>query len=112
MFAVKGRRNLINDPERLWAYMRGIARNYQIDFEAIGGRANHVHILLALPAKLSLSHAMRAIKANSSKWLKDNGRRFAWQKRYAAFSLSASNLQQVETYVRNQTKYHRKRTFE
>jgi REP element-mobilizing transposase RayT len=112
IFASKGRRNLISDPDRLWAYMRGIARNYQIDFEAIGGTANHVHILLALPPKLSLSHAMRAIKANSSKWMNENGQRFAWQEGYAAFSVSTSNLQQVAAYVRNQPEHHRHRTFE
>jgi putative transposase len=112
VFAVKRRRHLINDPDRLWAYMRGIARNYQIDFEAIGGTANHVHILLALPPKLSLSDAMRALKANSSKWLNENGCRFAWQEGYAAFSVSASNLQQVAAYVRNQLEHHRNRTFE
>jgi hypothetical protein len=92
--------------------MRGIARNYQIDFEAIGGTANHVHILLALPPKLSLSDAMRALKANSSKWMNENGHRFAWQEGYAALSVSASNLQQVAAYVRNQPEHHRNRTFE
>ena len=112
VFATRGRRNLIRDPDGFWAYMRGIARNYQIDFEAIGGTANHVHLLLALPPKLSLSHAMRAIKANSSKWMNENGHRFAWQEGYAAFSVSASNLQQVAAYVRNQPEHHRHMTFE
>jgi putative transposase len=51
-------------------YMRGIARNYEIDMEGVGGTANHIHILLALPPKLSLSDAMRVLKTNSSKWLK------------------------------------------
>jgi len=112
VFATKGRRNLIGDSEGLWAYMRGIARNYQVDFEAIGGTPNHVHILLALPPKLSLSHAMRAIKANSSKWINENGHPFAWQEGYAAFSVSVSNLAQVAAYVRNQPEHHRNRTFE
>jgi len=112
VFATKGRRKLITDADKIWAYMRGIARNYQIDFEAIGGTANHVHILLALPPKLSLSHAMRAIKANSSKWMNGNGHPFAWQEGYAAFSVSASNLAQVAEYVRNQPEHHRHMTFE
>jgi len=112
VFATKGRRNFIHDPDKLWAYIRGIARNYQIDFEAIGGTANHVHILLAVPPKLSLSHAMRAIKANSSKWMNENGQYFAWQEGYAAFSVSVSNLAQVAEYVRNQPEHHRNRTFE
>ena len=112
VFSTKDRRNLINDADGLWAYMRGIARNYRIDFEAIGGTANHVRILLALPPKLSLSHAMRAIKANSSKWMNENGHPFVWQDGYAAFSVSASNLQQVTAYVRNQPEHHRHMTFE
>jgi REP-associated tyrosine transposase len=112
IFATKGRRDLIHDTDRLWAYIRGIARNYQIDLEAIGGIANHVHILMALPPKLSLSHAMRALKANSSKWMNENGQHFSWQEGYAAFSVSASNLQQVADYVRNQPEHHPTRTFE
>ena len=112
VFAVEGRRNLIKYPDKLWAYMRGIARNYQIGLEAIGGTANHVHILLALPPKLSLSDAMRVVKANSSKWMNENGHRFAWQEGYAAFSVSVSNLEQVAAYVRNQPEHHKHRTFE
>ena len=112
VFAVKGRRNLIKDPDKLWAYMRGIARNYQIDLEAIGGTENHVHILMALPPKLTLSDAMRALKANSSKWMNEDGHRFAWQEGYAAFSVSVSNLEQVAAYVRNQPEHHQHRTFE
>ena len=112
VFAVKGRRNLLKDPDRLWAYMRGIARNYEIDLEAISGTANHVHILMALPPKLSLSHAMRALKANSSKWMNENGHWFAWQEGYAAFSVSASNLAHVAAYVRHQPEHHKRMNFE
>ena len=112
VFATKGRRNLITDPDRLWPYMRGIARNYRIDFEAIGGTANHVHILLALPPKLSLSHAMRAIKANSSKWTNESGQHFAWQEGYAAFSVSASNVEAVRHYIEHQAEHHARHSFE
>ena len=40
------------------------------------------------------------------------GKRFAWQKGYAAFSVSASNIAAVERYVRSQEQHHRKMTFE
>jgi len=73
---------------------------------------NRLHILLALPPKLSLSHAVRAIKANSSKWMNENGHRFGWQEGYAAFSVSVSNLAHVCEYVRNQPEHHRHMTFE
>ena len=114
IFGTKGRRANIKPAiqENLWAYIRGIARNYRMDLEAIGGTDNHVHLLLVLPPKLSLSHAMRAIKANSSKWMNENGHLFAWQEGYAAFSVSASLVEAVGEYIRNQPEHHKKRTFE
>lgn len=114
IFGTKDRRPTIKPPvqEKLWAYIRGIARNYQMDLEAIGGTENHVHLLLALPPKLSLSHALRAIKANSSKWMNENGHPFAWQEGYAAFSVSESLREAVAEYIRNQPEHHKRRSFE
>jgi REP element-mobilizing transposase RayT len=79
---------------------------------AIGGVEDHIHILLELPPTLAVSAAVRTIKSNSSKWVNELGRRFAWQKGYAAFSVSASNIAAVERYVRSQEQHHRKMTFE
>jgi transposase IS200 family protein len=42
----------------LWAYIQGIARNYGIQLLAIGGTEDHVHLVMALPPKLSLAHAI------------------------------------------------------
>jgi REP element-mobilizing transposase RayT len=86
----------------LWAYLRGIAKNYQIDLLAIGGVDDHVHLLLALPPKLSLADALRALKANSSKWMNESGQHFSWQDGYGAFSVSTSNLESVRGYIQNQ----------
>jgi hypothetical protein len=36
----------------------------------------------------------------------------SWQEGYGAFSVSASNLDSVVRYVRNQEKHHRKFSFE
>ena len=114
IFGTKGRCASIKAPvqENLWAYIRGIARNYKMDLEAIGGTDNHVHLLLVLPPKLSLSHALRAIKANSSKWMNENGHLFAWQEGYAAFSVSASLVEAVSEYIRKQPEHHKKMSFE
>ncbi len=64
----------------LWAYIHGIARNYGIQLLAIGGTEDHVHLVMTLPPKLSLAHAIGVIKANSSKWMNETGHLFAWQK--------------------------------
>src|SRR5438445_8240576 len=53
--------------ERLWPYLGGIARQNQIKTLAIGGASDHVHVLLCLPATLSIAKAMQLLKGNSSK---------------------------------------------
>jgi putative transposase len=71
VFSTKERRPQILEPEKLWSYLRGIARNRGVDTLAIGGTANHVHILLALPSSLTVAQLMRDLKANSSRHLNE-----------------------------------------
>ncbi|HVO82557.1 MAG TPA: transposase [Terriglobales bacterium] len=81
MFSTKDRADLIPEQrsEQLYAYMLGIATNIGIGILCIGGTANHLHILLALPANRTLSDAVRDLKANSSRWMSETGLKFAWQ---------------------------------
>lgn len=113
VFSTKDRRPLLNESIRLkvWAYLAGIAKNIGANFIEIGGTADHVHLLLSLPSDLSISKAVNLLKSNSSKWLNQNGNRFAWQQGYAAFSVSASNRKAVIQYIRDQEKHHRGRDF-
>jgi putative transposase len=98
--------------EKLYAYLFGIARNLGITLMAVGGTANHVHLLISLPPRLSLSEAMQKLKANSSRWLGEQGIAFEWQKGYGAFSVSASLLDKVQLYIQNQKQHHERRSFE
>ncbi len=54
---------------------------------------------------------VRALKANSSKWMNEQGHLFGWQQGYGSFSVSRSNLNDVSTYIRNQAEHHRSRDF-
>ncbi len=38
---------------------------------AIGGMRDHVHLLLSLPATITIAKAVQLIKAGSSKWMND-----------------------------------------
>lgn len=111
VFCTKGRRKIIEKElqPRLWAYLVGIAKNHDIHVLAVGGTEDHVHLLFHLPPKLALAKAVLLLKANSSKWMSEN---LSWQEGYGAFSVSASNLDSVIRYVRNQEKHHRKFSFE
>jgi len=95
--------------ERLYEYIAGIGRKIQVRTVAAGGTANHVHLLLLVPTKISIAEAANKIKSNSSRWL---SRRFAWQTGYGVFSVSPSQIASVERYIRTQAEHHAKRTFE
>jgi REP element-mobilizing transposase RayT len=114
VFSTKDRVDSIPDDvrERLYAYIFGTAKNLGIEILAMGGMANHIHILIALPAKCPLSFAVRDLKANSSRWMSENGPRFSWQQGFGAFSVSPSQVAMVKAYIRNQEVHHKKRNFE
>ena len=57
---------------------------------------------------------LRFIKSNSSKWVNEKHNYdniFRWQTKYAAFTVSVSQISKVMTYIRNQETHHRKMTF-
>jgi putative transposase len=114
VFSTKDRENTIPPElkEKLWAYLLGIANNLRVKTLAVGGTANHIHMLLALPPTIPVAEAVRKLKANSSRWLGEQGIAFRWQEGYGAFSVSPSLLNVVQAYIRNQEEHHRKRSFE
>lgn len=100
--------------ERLWPYLGGIARENGMKALAIGGVADHVHILLSLPATMSISKAMQLLKGNSSKWIHESFpalRQFAWQEGYGAFSIGISGIEETCAYIRGQEEHHRTKTY-
>ena len=100
---------------RLWPYVGGIARENRIKALAIGGTPDHLHLLLSLPATMSFAKAVQLIKGGSSKWVHDTFpeyRKFAWQEGYGAFSVSASQVEKIIAYIRNQKEHHRKKSFQ
>ena len=114
VFSTKERANSIADNirEQLFAYLLGIAKNLHIEILALGGTANHIHILIAVPAKESLSGIIRDLKANSSRWMSEKHHEFSWQQGFGAFSVSPSQVQTVKQYIYNQAVHHAKRNFE
>jgi putative transposase len=101
--------------ERLWPFLGGIARQNKMKATEIGGTEDHVHILLSLPSTMAISKAVQLIKGGSSKWIHETfpeHRLFAWQEKYGAFSVSASQLDNIIEYIRSQEAHHRKMTFQ
>lgn len=70
-FSTKERRKMISPElqDRLWAYIGGIARENGMTALAVGGTDDHAHLLIAIPATLTVSAAIREIKRGSSLWM-------------------------------------------
>lgn len=117
IFSTKNRHPTLKEEfhDRLFAYIGGILDKFGGRLIRAGGTTDHVHLLFQLDATKSISEIMRAIKANSSKWLHetfpDSGK-FAWQNGYAAFTVSKSAIPDVARYIENQREHHRTQTFE
>jgi putative transposase len=99
----------------VFAYMGGIIKAFGGVPLLINGVADHVHMLVSLPAAIAVAEAMRLVKANSSKWVHERWsehRGFAWQNGYGAFSVSRSNQEAVLKYIAGQEEHHRTVTFQ
>ena len=117
VFSTKRRNSWITSEidARLYDYFGGILRNEGCSLLAAGGMPDHVHLLVSLNKQLSVSDALRILKANSSKWIHETfpmRKMFAWQSGYGTFSVSHSGLDNVKRYIAGQAEHHRTRTFQ
>ncbi len=99
----------------LYAYLAGTIKGLGGFAHVINGMPDHVHLLVDLPATISVADAIKVIKQHSSVWLGNNAdfpRWDGWSKGYAAFTCSPLNHEGVMRYVRNQKEHHKKTSFE
>ncbi len=116
VFSTKQRYKLLHARWRkeLYAVMGGIARTHKCDLLVAGGIEDHVHLLLNVHPAFSIAQTVQLIKGNSSRWINSQRKiatRFAWQRGYGAFSVSASMRDAVKHYIENQESHHRVQTF-
>jgi len=72
---------------------------------------DHVHLLLSMPSDLTIAKAVNLLKSNSSKWMREEDRKFSWQEGYGAFSVSRSQIEVVTRYIERQRIHHRRFDF-
>jgi putative transposase len=100
---------------RLYEYIGGIILHRGGELIAAGGMPDHLHLLVSIGRKWSLAELLRDIKAGSSKWVHESfleDHAFGWQDGYGAFSVSASKLDEVKRYIRNQARHHQMLSFQ
>jgi REP element-mobilizing transposase RayT len=112
VFSTKRRLPLIPEPEKVWSTMRDVARTSKIKLLAVGGTANHIHLLVSIPSTRSLSEVIRELKCNSSLRIRKWNRVFSWQDGYFSVSVSPSAATSVRRYIEHQPQHHAKSSFE
>ena len=117
VFSTKNREAFLTEPVRepLCAYASAVLRDLDSHVVAINAWRDHVHILIALNKNYSLAQVVMEVKRATSKWIKTQGKEFAgfhWQSGYGAFSIGQSGVDEVKTYIANQAKHHRVKSFQ
>lgn len=80
----------------------------------IGGVKDHIHMLVRIPATLSVSKAVQTLKTGSSKWMHEtfpDMRAFAWQDGYGGFTVGKSQIPDTLDYIAGQREHHRVKSF-
>jgi REP element-mobilizing transposase RayT len=118
VFSTKGREPWLRDPAlraECHAFLGGVSKQLDCPPVVVGGVEDHVHLLARFGRGTTQSEWVKELKRVSSRWIKERDRRmagFAWQVGYGVFSVSASALEAVEAYIRNQEEHHRNATFQ
>jgi putative transposase len=107
---------ILNSKIRLSIYNHIAKRSKELSivFEKINIQPEHIHVLLSLPSDKSIAKIAKDLKGESSNWINENNLipgKFRWQRGYGAFSVSASQLEIVKQYVKNQEEHHRRKSF-
>ena len=110
-------RQLLINPEierDVYRCIESEARRLQCVTLAIGGMADHIHLFVRIPTKVSAAMLMQQVKGVSSAFVRDQLKTdsyFGWQDGYGVFSVSRPHVEKVIAYIENQERHHPKGTF-
>ncbi len=94
---------------RLYAAIAEKCRELKCVPLAIGGTADHVHLLVRLHTTVAVATLAKEVKGSSSHLVTHEitpGEFFKWQGAYGAFTLRKEDVPVVESYIENQKQHH------
>lgn len=115
-WATKYREELITEDleAELFAYIISKAKELGVFIYAINGWSDHVHIVCAIPPKLSVSEVIQKLKGASSYQvnhiIQPEIGGFHWQHGYGCLSVGEKQRPIAVAYVENQKKHHTENT--
>lgn len=81
----------------------------KIEMVEIGGTEDYLHLLIRIPATVTISEVVKQVKGSSSHLVTHRvtgGAGFKWQGCYGAFTVSRWDIPQIRRYIQNQKQHH------
>ncbi len=94
---------------RLYRYITEVCERYSCTVFSVGGMPDHVHLLVLMSPKTSVSALMKNVKGSSSRFVSAEltlGEWFDWQDHYGAFSVAPRERERIIAYIENQKRHH------
>jgi putative transposase len=114
VWATRDRAPLITEQveAELYGYIQAKSKSLDCPCHALGGIADHIHLIVSIPPSRAVADFVMRIKGSSSHHLNQIhlNQRFAWQREYGLFSLGAQQLERAIAYVAQQKHHHATQT--
>ena len=102
---------LTSDLEKLsYGVIYGKAKELDLKIHAAGNLADHVHIVLSIPPKISVADCVRHLKGASAyaiNHMDGSDGQFKWQAGYGALTVGERSLETVMEYAARQKEHHK-----
>ena len=102
---------LTSDLEKLsYGVIYGKAKELDLKIHAAGNLADHVHIVLSIPPKISVADCVRHLKGASAyaiNHMDGSDGQFKWQAGYGALTVGERSLETVIEYAARQKEHHK-----
>ncbi|HGJ5855257.1 IS200/IS605 family transposase [Arsenophonus nasoniae] len=112
IFCTKYRRKLLDGAmiAQIREAMHHAAKRLEIDILEVDGEADHIHVLVGYPPKLSVSVLVNNLKSISSRMvrqqnshlIKQSNTGVLWSRSYFACSSGGATIETLKTYVESQ----------
>ena len=111
VWATKDRLPLIGPEQerRLYRYIEAVFQRSEGTVLAIGGMPDHIHVLVSLSPKFSISEVIKNVKGSSSRFFNETLAPegwFQWQPNYAAINVSPASVEPTKKYIASQKAHH------
>jgi putative transposase len=76
---------------------------------ALNGTEDHIHLLVSVPATITIAGLVKQVNGASSHFVNDNLKpaiRFKWQGSYGALTVSRWDVDDIVAYVKRQKEHH------